>query len=343
MSLVEIEGLCKHYPVREGLLRRVTDHVKAVDGVSFQIDEGETLGVVGESGCGKSTLARTLTLLEEPTAGAFTFDGDDVFERDRAEHAYREDIQIVFQDPSGSLTPKRSVFSTLADPIRNFDVAEGDEVVERIERLLVDVGLSEEFMHRYPHELSGGQKQRVGIARALAVDPSFVVLDEPTSALDVSVQADILNLLDDLQTEYGLTYLFISHDFRVVRQVSDRIAVMYLGEIVEQATGTHVFENPRHPYTRALLSSVPRMPGSDRPDPIVLSGDVPSPRDPPSGCSFHPRCSIAHDDCSTNDPPLEPASGTSTGTETETETDHLVACPYSTELDTGEDPPSTGE
>jgi oligopeptide/dipeptide ABC transporter ATP-binding protein len=290
--LVEVRDLTKHFPVRHGPFGRVRGQVRAVDGVSFDLWRGETLGLVGESGCGKSTTGRALLRLIEPTAGEVRFDGQNVRALDRvALRAVRRRAQIVFQDPVGSLNPRLSVGAMLEEALAVHGLglpSRRDRAVELLER----VGLSADHVDRYPHEFSGGQRQRLGIARALSVEPDFLVLDEPVSALDVSVQAQVINLLQDLQAELGLTYLFIAHDLAVVEHVSDRVAVMYLGRIVELADAASLYREPRHPYTRALLSAVPR------PDPvgresrarIVLEGDVPSPVDPPAGCPFHPRC-----------------------------------------------------
>ena len=290
--LLEVRDLTKHFPVRQGPFGRVRGQVRAVDGVSFDLWKGETLGLVGESGCGKSTAGRAMLRLVEPTSGQVRFDGQDVLALGRQElRALRRRVQIVFQDPVGSLNPRLSVGAMLEEALTVHGLGlpnRRDRAVDLLER----VGLSADHIDRYPHEFSGGQRQRLGIARALSVEPDFLVLDEPVSALDVSVQAQVINLLQDLQVELGLTYLFIAPDLAVVEHVSDRVAVMYLGRIVEMAEARSFYYDPRHPYTRALLSAVPR------PDPvgresrarIVLEGDVPSPVDPPSGCPFHPRC-----------------------------------------------------
>jgi len=305
--LLDIRGLTKHFPIRRGFLGRTRGVVRAVENVGFHIRRGETLGLVGESGSGKTTTGRTLLRLVEPTAGSARFDGREIFDMDEAElRRLRRRAQIVFQDPFGSLNPRLTVGDTLREVLRVHRIARGAEADRRVRELLELVGLSAAHAHRYPHEFSGGQRQRIGIARALSVEPEFIVCDEPVSALDVSVQAQILNLLQDLKARLGLSYLFIAHDLGVVEHISDRIAVMYLGRIVEIGAAADVIRTPRHPYTRALLSAVPVPEPRAARGRIVLPGDVPSPARPPSGCPFHPRCPhpLKDRDCARVVPPL---------------------------------------
>ncbi|WP_406103832.1 dipeptide ABC transporter ATP-binding protein [Streptomyces sp. NBC_01003] len=306
--LLKVEGLVKHFPIKKGLLQRQVAAVKAVDGIDFEVRKGETLGVVGESGCGKSTMGRVITKLIEPTGGKIEFEGQDITRLGtRGMRPLRRDIQMIFQDPYGSLNPRHTIGSIVSAPFRLQGVEPEGGVKKEVQRLLELVGLSPEHFNRYPHEFSGGQRQRIGIARALALKPKLVVADEPVSALDVSIQAQVVNLMDDLQSELGLTYVIIAHDLSVVRHVSDRIAVMYLGKIVELADRTSLYEAPMHPYTKALMSAVPvpdpkrRGAKSER---ILLKGDVPSPISPPSGCRFHTRCWKATEICKTAEPPL---------------------------------------
>jgi oligopeptide/dipeptide ABC transporter ATP-binding protein len=305
MPLIEVRDLKKHFPVRKGVFSRVAAHVKAVDGVSFHINEGETLGLVGESGCGKTTTGRTLLRLQEPTAGTIRFDGQDVLQaRGGALRGLRRNMQIVFQDPYGSLNPRMTVRSIVEEGLIVHGVGNRKERLARVCEVLEKVGLEASYIHRYPHEFSGGQRQRLGIARALTLNPRFMVLDEPISALDVSIQSQIINLLTELKDDpkYKLTYLFISHDLSVVEYISDRVAVMYLGQIVETATSEDLYKNPLHPYTKALLSSIPTLVPKKKPDRILLPGDVPSPINPPSGCRVHPRCPLAMEICKTDVP-----------------------------------------
>ncbi len=303
--LVEVRGLRKEYPIGGGFLGRARATVHAVAGVDLTVRTGETLGIVGESGSGKSTLGRCILRLTEPTAGSVSFGGRDVLALSgRDLRAMRRDMQIVFQDPYASLNPRMRIGAIVAEGIEIHGLARGAAKRARVHELLEKVGLSPEHYDRYPHEFSGGQRQRVGIARALAVGPRFIVADEPVSALDVSIQAQVLNLLRRLQDEMRLAYLFISHDLRVVAHVSHRVAVMYLGKIVEQAPVAELYRNPRHPYTRALLSAVPVPDPRRRPDRIRLGGDVPSPVNPPTGCTFHPRCPYVEDRCRRDVPPL---------------------------------------
>ncbi|MEU8773036.1 dipeptide ABC transporter ATP-binding protein [Streptomyces sp. NPDC048606] len=307
-TLLKVTGLVKHFPINKGLLRRQTAAVKAVDGIDFDVRRGETLGVVGESGCGKSTMGRLITRLLEPTGGKIEFEGRDITHLGVAGmRPLRRDVQMIFQDPYGSLNPRHTVGTIVGAPFKLQGVTPEGGLKAEVQRLLSLVGLNPEHFNRYPHEFSGGQRQRIGIARALALKPKLVVADEPVSALDVSIQAQVVNLLDDLQEELGLTYVIIAHDLSVIRHVSDRIAVMYLGKIVELADRNALYSAPMHPYTNALMSAVPV------PDPrrrgaksgrILLKGDVPSPISPPSGCRFHTRCWKATALCATQDPPL---------------------------------------
>jgi oligopeptide/dipeptide ABC transporter ATP-binding protein len=314
--LLSVSGLVKHFPVKRGLLQRTVGQVHAVDGVSFDIAPGETLGLVGESGCGKSTAGKTILKRIEPTAGEIRVNGERIDQLSRSEmRPYRRELQVVFQDPYSSLNPRLRIRDIIAEPLRNYGVAHGRALDERVETLADKVGLRPEALHRYPHEFSGGQRQRIGIARALALNPGLIICDEPVSALDVSVQAQVINLLGDLQKEFGLSYLFIAHDIAVVEHISHRVAVMYLGKIVEIGDRADLFLRPQHPYTEALLSAVPEPePGLDKKR-IILRGDVPSPINPPSGCRFHTRCPYAFDRCSVEEPELQEISAA-----------HYVAC-----------------
>ncbi len=303
-KLLEIKNLKKYFPVKAGVFRRTVGYVKAVDDISFFIKNGETLGLVGESGCGKSTTGRTILRLLEATSGEIWFEGRNLLDLNKREmRSMRKEMQIIFQDPYASLNPRMTVEGIVGEPldIHNL-VSNKKERREKVKQILKSVGLSEEHMKRYPHEFSGGQRQRIGVARALAVDPSLIISDEPVSALDVSIQAQVINLMQDLQAEYGLTYLFIAHDLSVVKHISDRIAVMYLGKIVELCEKRELFKNPMHPYTQSLLSAIPIADPTAKKDRIILEGDVPSPVDPPSGCRFHPRCPRAMDICSEKEP-----------------------------------------
>lgn len=305
--LLEVNGLTKHYPIKKGILSRTVGAVKAVDGVSFQVKRGETLGIVGESGCGKSTTARLVISLLQATAGSIRFEGKELTALSAKElRATRRNIQMVFQDPYASLNPRWTIERTLMEPMKVYGIGSTKEQKERVEGLLADVGLNASYAKRYPHEFSGGQRQRIGIARALVLSPKLIIADEPVSALDISIQAQVINLLQDLQEQYGLTYLFISHDLSVVKHISDRVAVMYLGKIVELSEKEQLFAEPKHPYTIALMSAAPEVyHGKDgKKERIILRGDVPSPAKPPSGCTFHTRCPSCMEVCRTTIPEL---------------------------------------
>ncbi len=324
--LLEVRNLKKHFPIQRGFFRQVVGHVRAVDGISFFIREGETLGLVGESGCGKTTAGRCILRAHEPTAGEILFrcNGDmvNILELSRKEmQSVRREMQIIFQDPFSSLNPRMTVMDIISEPLVVNGAARGAELKSQVRELLEAVGLRAQHMNRYPYAFSGGQRQRIGIARALALRPRLIVADEPVSALDVSIQAQTLNLLEDLQAEFGLTYLFIAHDLSVVEHISDRVAVMYLGNIVELAGADELYCNPLHPYSEALLSAVPRTDPDHVTNRIVLPGDVPSPADPPPGCKFHPRCRYAREVCRSAVPEWREASA-----------DHWVACHLAGEL-----------
>ncbi|HLE91676.1 MAG TPA: ABC transporter ATP-binding protein [Anaerolineales bacterium] len=304
-TLVEVNHLVKYFPVRAGLLQRVVNHLKAVDDVSFVVKKGETLGLVGESGCGKTTVGRTMLRLIEPTSGVIKFDDKDVLSlKPRDLKAVRRDMQIIFQDPYASLDPRVPIGDSVIEGLHIHGIGTPRERVEIMRETLKKVGLEDYHARRYPHEFSGGQRQRIGIARALALRPRFIICDEPVSALDVSIQSQVLNILKDLQVEFGLTYLFIAHNLSVVEHVSDRVAVMYLGKIVELTTREELFRNPLHPYTQALMSAIPVPNPRLKRQRIILKGDVPSPLNPPKGCRFHPRCPVAIEKCSHEEPPL---------------------------------------
>ncbi len=305
-TLLEVNDLCKHYPIRKGLFSRVSGYVYAVDGISFTINEGETLGLVGESGCGKSTVGRTILKLIEPTRGEIIWRGERIDELSRSQmRPYRKQIQAVFQDPYSSLNPRMRSADIVSDPLRNYESLSKIEGRERVAALFERVGLRPDQMLRFPHEFSGGQRQRLGIARALSVQPKLIMLDEPVSALDVSVQAQVINLLEELQHEFKVSYLFVAHDLAVVKHISHRVAVMYLGRIVELAPTKELFARPSHPYTEALLSAVPVPDPKYQRKQIVLGGDVPSPINRPAGCHFHTRCPYVQERCKVEEPRLE--------------------------------------
>jgi len=316
MALLEVRNLKKYFPIKTGILSRTIGDVRAVDGVTFTLERGETLGLVGESGCGKTTVGRSILRLIEPTSGQVTFNSQNLLALDREQmRQVRASLQIIFQDPFSSLDPRMSVGQIIAEPIRNHLKASRAEMRDRVAYLMEKVGLHPQQMSRYPHEFSGGQRQRIGIARALALNPMAIICDEPVSALDVSIQAQVINLLVQLQEEMDLSYLFIAHDLSVVEHISDRVAVMYLGRIVELATDRELYQNPQHPYTQALMSAVPVPDPGIRKQRILLEGDVPSPLNPPSGCAFHTRCAECKEVCKHEEPMFRDLGG-----------DHWIAC-----------------
>jgi oligopeptide transport system ATP-binding protein len=324
--LLEARNVVKHFPIHGGLLSRVVGRVHAVDDVSFKVMPGQTLGLVGESGCGKSTLGRTLLKLIEPTSGEILFEGRDISGLSQKEmRPLRRDIQIIFQDPFASLNPRMSVGEILSEPFEIHGLYKNRvERMQRVQELLTEVGLQPAAASRYPHEFSGGQRQRIGIARALALKPRLIIADEPVSALDVSIQSQILNLMMDLKERYNLSYIFIAHDLAVIEHISDHVAVMYLGEVVEYASARSLYENPSHPYTQALIASIPVPEINPNKKKVVLEGDVPSPINPPSGCRFHTRCPFVQDICKSKAPKLQAVGGA--------DRDHLSACHFTGQL-----------
>jgi oligopeptide transport system ATP-binding protein len=316
--LLTVKHLKKHFPIKGGVFSKTIGYVYAVDDINFTLEKGETLGLVGESGCGKSTTGRTILRLIEPTDGVIYFEGQDITNLDKgAMRALRREMQIIFQDPYASLNPRMTVGSIIGEPLEIHKIAKGSEKEERVASLLQKVGLRAEDMRKYPHEFSGGQRQRIGIARALALNPKLIVCDEPVSALDVSIQAQVINLLEDLQAEFGLSYLFIAHNLNVVEHISNRVAVMYLGQIVELASDQELYKNPQHPYTEALLSAVPIPDPTVKKKRIILEGDVPSPINPPTGCHFHTRCMYKEKICEEVEPEFKDIGG-----------GHWVACHF---------------
>lgn len=315
-TLLKVTNLKKYFPITGGLLRKTVGNIKAVEDVSFELAVGETLGIVGESGCGKSTTGRMIAKIMEPTEGTITFEGNDITKlKGKKLKRFRQDVQMVFQDPYASLNPRMAVQNIIGEPLEVNNIVKGQELINRVEELLITVGLRAEDRERYPHEFSGGQRQRIGIARALALNPKMIVADEVVSALDVSVQSQVLNLLVELKNELQLSYIFISHDLSVIRHISDRVGVMYLGQMVEIATKDDFYNNALHPYSQALLSAAPEPTRNSKREQIILEGEVPSPADPPKGCPFHTRCSHVMDICTSVKPAMQ-----------ERENGHLVAC-----------------
>ncbi|MBT2639203.1 MULTISPECIES: dipeptide ABC transporter ATP-binding protein [unclassified Bacillus (in: firmicutes)] len=318
-TLLELQDLKKHFPIKAGLLQKTVGHIKAVDGINLKVNKGETLGIVGESGCGKSTVGRTIIRLYEPTEGKIIFNGQDISQLAESDlrKDVRKNIQMIFQDPFASLNPRKTLRSIIREPLDTHHIYKAKERDAHVEGLLEKVGLNASFINRYPHEFSGGQRQRIGIARTLALNPELIIADEAVSALDVSIQAQIINLMEDLQEEFGLTYIFISHDLSVVRHISDRVGVMYLGKMMELASKKELYAEPLHPYTQALLSAVPvpRKKGVIKRERIILKGELPSPANPPKGCVFHTRCPAAFDLCKQVNPDFK-----------EVKNNHFVAC-----------------
>ncbi|MCM3124860.1 MULTISPECIES: dipeptide ABC transporter ATP-binding protein [Bacillaceae] len=318
-TLLELQDLKKHFPIKAGLFQKTVGHIKAVDGINLKVNKGETLGIVGESGCGKSTVGRTIIRLYEPTNGKIIFNGKDISHLSESDlrRDVRKNIQMIFQDPFASLNPRKTLRSIIREPLDTHQLYKSKERDIHVESLLEKVGLNASFINRYPHEFSGGQRQRIGIARTLALNPELIIADEAVSALDVSIQAQIINLMEDLQEEFGLTYIFISHDLSVVRHISDRVGVMYLGKMMELAAKKDLYAEPLHPYTQALLSAVPvpRKKGVMKRERIILKGELPSPSNPPKGCVFHTRCPAAFDLCRQVDPEFK-----------EVKNNHFVAC-----------------